>query len=352
MLVSYLKELKGLFDTRFLVAYWGPTFISLALAALGGVAAHWGVAAALAGWKALDPMLQGVWTLALLLAVTVLAYLLQAVSTPLVRLYEGYWPDWLAGLAAKGRRYHQVRRQRLRKNEDHYRDFYWGYPANKSVVRPTRLGNTLTAAEDYPRQMYGLDTTLWWPRLASLLPADVQQQIDAALTPMLALLNLSFLFALLAFAGGVALIADHLAGRPQPLWLFLLTLPGGWLVAWLCYRAADTQATAYGDQIRTAFDLHRHKVLEAMHITRPTNLRDERSLWRMLNHWLYYYNPPWAQGWPPDPAQMPAFDPFHYDTYKPPQPSRPPAPEQVELTIKGSPRIILRQEKKNDDKDD
>lgn len=275
MLVSYLKELKGLFDTRFLVAYWVPTFIALALATLGGAAAHWGVAAALESWKATDPILQLVWTLVLLLAVTVLSYLLQAVGTPLVRLYEGYWPAWLSRLAEKGEAHHLARREKLR--QDRYRDYYWGYSHNKALVRPTRLGNTLTAAEDYPRQMYGLDTTLWWPRLASLLPADMQQQIDAALTPMLALLNLSLLFALLAFVGGVALVADHLLGRPQPLWLFLLTVPGGWLLAWLSYRAADTQSTVYGDQIRTAFDLHRHKVLEAMHIPRPTNLRDERS---------------------------------------------------------------------------
>ena len=224
-----------------------------------------------------------------------------------------------------------------------YRRFYLNYPRKQELVRATQLGNVLTAAEEYAYQVYRLDTNLWWPRLASLLPETLSGQIDAALTPLIALLNLSFLLTLLALLGGPALVLAALFGASPPWWLFLLVFAGGLLLARLCYEAAVTQAGDYGSLLRVAFDLHRHKVLEEMHIARPDNLREERRLWDALNQWVYHYVPPWDSRWPLNPSDFPEVKNFYYDTYEPPKPTPSDKPQRVKLTLAGSRTLNLRQ---------
>lgn len=45
---------------------------------------------------------------------------------------------------------------------------------------PTRLGNTLRAAEQRPLEKYGLDAIVCWSRLLLLLPDAVKQELNAA----------------------------------------------------------------------------------------------------------------------------------------------------------------------------
>ncbi len=315
-------------------------------------------------WSDLDPLLQVILPLAALIGVTVLAYILQAMTATLIRMYEGYWPQQLNALMLRAVKEQRAQRAALLQMAEKqaqgtaaeqqmqraaamraYRRFYLHYPRKQELVRATRLGNVLTAAEEYAYQVYGLDTSLWWPRLASLLPETLSGQIDAALTPLIALLNLSFLLTLLALLGGLALVLADLFGASQPWWLFLLVLAGGLLLARLCYEAAVTQAGDYGSLLRVAFDLHRHKVLEAMHIARPDNLREERRLWDALNQWVYRYIPPWESRWPLDSSQFPEVENFYYDTYEPKKESPADKPQRVELTVAGSPTLNLRKEK-------
>jgi hypothetical protein len=361
MIGAFLDKIDDLFDRRFILAYWAPLFVVLTLAVLGGLAVTQGIGPLLKTWSGLDPLLQVILPLAALIAFTVLAYILQAMTAPLIRLYEGYWPAWLHGLTRHAIAEQQARRAALLKvlesqpegdaeaalrglhQAGAYRQLYLGYPRKAELVRATRLGNALTAAEEYAYQVYRLDTILWWPRLSSLLPEPLRGQIDAALTPMIALVNLSFLLTLLALVGGPALVAADLSGASQPWWLFLLVFAGGLLLARLSYEAAVTQAGDYGGLLRVAFDLHRHKVLEEMHIERPDNLREERRLWDALNQWVYRYVPPWESRWPLDFSQFPEVENFYYDTYEPPKQAPADKAQRVELTLAGSHTLNVRQ---------
>ncbi len=342
MLAAYLTQISGWFDRRFMLAYWAPMFIFLSLMGMGGAAARLGPERALKVWSGLDPMAQAIVGLAALVAITVLAYILQALTTSVMRMYEGYWPARFKRLTARAIADQTARRSVLRAEAAQTRQagsgdpdqaaeaalrrlhrggaertLYLAFPRSERLIRPTRLGNTLTAAEEYAYQVYRLDTVLWWPRLAPVLDETLAGQIDAALTPLIALVNLSFLLTVLALGGGVGLLLLSLFGASQPIGLFLLVFAGGLLLAWLCYEAAVTQAQDYGSLMRVACDMSRHEVLNKLHIPVPDNLRSERQLWEVLNHWVYQYTPPWEQGWPPDPAQAPATDPFYYDSHKP-----------------------------------
>jgi hypothetical protein len=103
MLGSFLDKVSGVFDQRFIVAYWGPTFLGLGLAA-GVASLLFSVAGVLAWWTKRSTTEQILLGVAALLAITVLAFLLGALTTPIIRLYEGYWPENTLTRQARQRR--------------------------------------------------------------------------------------------------------------------------------------------------------------------------------------------------------------------------------------------------------
>ncbi len=317
MLGTFLDKLNVFFDRRFMIAYWSPIFIGLGLVA-GLVAILIGPSLALVWWTGRSGTEQILLGVGALLVITVLAYLLEALTIPVVRLYEGYWPKGsLTNWACQ--------RQKDRKAKSTDSAAYHNFPLDSDLVKPTRLGNVLVAAEEYPHQLYQLDAVLWWPRLAALLPDAFRTLVDTALTPMLAMLNLSIILTMLAFGGAIAvLLTDRLW------WLFAIVFLGGLLLARICYLAAVSQAVDYGESVRVAFDLYRHDILKQMHIPLPDNLFKERLLWELLNKWLYSYTPPWEIGTVTNAPQPP--DPFYNDFHQSPATSA--QPQEMILTIK------------------
>lgn len=294
MLASFLDSLGGVLDRRFLVTYWAPVFLGIGL--LGAVAAlERGPALLVGGWLALRGVEQALAGFGALLAVTVAAYLLQALTTSTMRWYEGYtFPRLLAEWAIEQQRTDLARYEGA--PEEAGPGFgsrlgeygrYLLFPGRTRDLRPTRLGNVLAAAEEHPSRLIGMDAVHWWPRLAPLLPGELRGQIDAALVPVIALLNFTTLLTFTAVVGGA-----YVAARDDRWWLFLLVFGGGLGLARLCYSAAVAQAVEYGLLLRAAFDLHRHAVLRQMGIAVPLNREDERLLWILLGDWIYSYVPP------------------------------------------------------------
>ncbi|MBU0511594.1 MAG: hypothetical protein KJ638_07820 [Chloroflexi bacterium] len=325
MLGTFVDKISGFFDRRFVIAHWMPALTGLGLA-LGLAGLLLGPQDVFQWWTGRSETAQAIMGLAALLGVTLLAFLLDALTTPLVRLYEGYWSEgsltrWarkrqqdalseakntIKETRAKGA---QATPGEKRAGAHAYHLRYYNFPRNAGRLKPTQLGNVLSAAEEYPHQMYSLDAVIWWPRMATSLPEAFSAQIDAALTPMLALLNLSTVFIAAALGGTLAVLPTG-----NPWWAMPIILAAGLLLARLCYGAAVSQATGYAQMIRVAFDLYRQAALKQMHIPVPDNLVDERRLWSALNTWVYHYIPPWeaAQG-----EQSVAAHPFYYDKQKP-----------------------------------
>lgn len=325
---EFLGKLVNFFDWRFIAAYWGPVFFGLILMA-GLVTLLWGpdiVMAIFIWWARLDGTAQVLLAVGILLSITCLASLSQALTAPLVRLYEGYWPKgWLKEWA--------IGRQRKKKgdmcisqeledqkkalhdgkswesNRAAYDACYYHFPQIDRLLKPTWLGNVLAAAEEYSYQRYRLDAAIWWSRLAPLLPEKFCAQIDATLYPMVTLLNMSTILSFLTLAGAVSALWTGWRW-----WLSLAILGVGFLSVWLCYFGAISQATSYGQCIRVAFDLYRHEILRQMHISVPDNFVEERLLWEALNPVFYEYKMPWVAESGKQLRQLAR--PFYYDTYK------------------------------------
>jgi len=63
---------------------------------------------------------------------------------------------------------------------------------------------------------------------------------------------------------------------PSGWWLLLAVVPAA--VAWVAYRSAIAAALAYGEAVRTAFDLHRFDLLTALHLPLPDKPAAEQQL--------------------------------------------------------------------------
>lgn len=290
MLSTFLDKASGLLGRRFLVAWWFPTLIAVAAMLLLGVMPY-GLADAWQWWQQQDGLTQTWLLCGALLLVTLLAYLSQAFTRPLVRLYEGYWPHWLRRRFQKRveARWQRWRRERTEAAKDDVSRYaalqdrlHHEYPPQAERLLPTRLGNVLRSAEDYPVTAYGMDAVFWWPRLWPLLPEAAQEGMEDILIPFLALLNLATWASAVTIVGVIYILRARL-GWWQPLAVLL----GGLLLFWTAYRGAVAQARGYGQQIRAAVDLYRFDLLKALHQSLPATPQEERVLWRQLAAWLY-----------------------------------------------------------------
>jgi hypothetical protein len=288
MLSTVLDKLGGLFGKRFLLCCWAPVFV---VCSAGVLLMVWvgDPGAWLSVWNGLDTVAQ-VWvSVGALIAVTVIAYVLEGLQGLIVRLYEGYWPDWppMSWLKGIGIGFQGWKRKRLRSEQQ-----YGLFPPLSSdrELMPTALGNVLRSAEAAPWAMYRIDAVLWWPRLIAVAPQAMREGVQQSLTPILALLNLATLSGLFGVSAGVAVICYD----SSLLWLAGAVLGGDIALAWLSYAGAVRQATEYGQLVRTAFDLYRHDLIRALHIPLPRELTEEWKLWLGLNDWLHVtHRPPW-----------------------------------------------------------
>jgi hypothetical protein len=201
--------LKGIADK--LAERWVTALFSPAFALWVGVGAVWvwatqrrlvsskGVTGALHTWTAGLAGLPGIAQVALavlpLLVITLSGLLLQALTFPVLRLLEGYWPVPLGAVAARRRarwsRKADRDRGRLRVliaesggSEDlaergRLERAVPRIPAVAGLRMPARLGNILRAGEARIAGHYGLDPIISRPRLWLVLPDAARKEVTA-----------------------------------------------------------------------------------------------------------------------------------------------------------------------------
>ncbi|HSE19437.1 MAG TPA: hypothetical protein VLB46_20410 [Pyrinomonadaceae bacterium] len=295
MLLSFVDKLGSVFDRRFIHAYWLPSFVFVVLLIALGVAIY-GIAPSLNWWNNVSASASVVCSVALLFLITVLAILIQPFAVPLTRFYLGYWPESLSYFTDRGK---ARERQRFTVVE-----------VSKERLRPTKLGNVLASAYEYPDRLYQLDPAIWLPRLTPLLPENFRAQMDNALTPVFCLLNLSTFFSALAIVGGLLIVVFD-----QRWWFFLLVWTASLLLARACYRASVSQCAEYASLIRVAFDLYRSELLKQLRISLPPTPEKEYPLWKRLERWIHFDKElperPWRD-------LLDGETPLCYDNYKDP----------------------------------
>lgn len=174
-------------------------------------------------------------------------------------------------------------------------NYQLSYPEDPNDILPTRFGNTLKAAENYPGERFGLDGVLFWPRLVHVIPSEYKMGIDAVRNELSFLVNmsiLSFLFAGLSLVaifytmgtanvgvGGAASFINF-AFQITP---YFVAMMGGIVVSVFFYNASLFSVGSFGMVIRASFDLFRFELLKKMGLERPKNTAEEFDTWYQLN---------------------------------------------------------------------
>jgi hypothetical protein len=292
VLSSTLGALTDRIDAKFLTAYWLPAFVGvfggfLMLGVLVG-------ARQMDAWvNDLDSVEKSIGALVVLLQITMLAFVLRAMTRPIAEVFAGSaLPRTVADWSKKGQRRARNATAQMLGVDSVLPDTSMAappamyrlnqmFPRDEANVQPTLLGNIFATAAEYPWRTYAMDGAFWWPRLSPLLPASYQDMLGGTQSPMMALLNLSAVFATLAILGFAVL---GLAGTQ---WLPAIAfLVGGAVLSRLCYRATVSQAVELGKMLRVAFDLYRYEILKQIGLDAPSDLTAERALWLRLTYQL------------------------------------------------------------------
>jgi hypothetical protein len=135
-------------------------------------------------------------------------------------------------------------------------------PEKNEHGMPTKLGDILRAAELRPNIRYGLDAVACWNALWLVLPVEVRTELAAART---AVDN-----ATRGWLWGALL----LVWTPWSLWALAVGLV---LPTLMYYGGIMPAARLFGELIVSAFDIHRFKLYDGLHLPRPTTPILERE---------------------------------------------------------------------------
>ncbi|MEY9842796.1 hypothetical protein [Streptacidiphilus sp. EB103A] len=287
-------------------AFWGQTAGKLAdrWASVSSSAMVFWVGVVLAwvvshGWgstsDAVDRMMKqhGPATQVLILVVVLLTVaasgvVVQRLTAPALRLFEGYWPAWLRRvrdwrLARVGDRHESddTRWQQLvptvqngtptRHELDEFNRLearLRHFPDRELDCMPTKVGNILRAAETRPTDRYGVGVVTLWPHLWAVLPDAQRQDLAAA---RLALDN--------AVAACLWAVLFLVAATPITLLAPLPAIVVG-VAAWTSWIPA--RAVVFADLVEAVYDLHRLDLYRALGVPLPASREEEPAAGRDL----------------------------------------------------------------------
>jgi len=225
-----------------------------------------------------------------LLVLTTSSAVMTWLQLPALRLLEGYWPWQFRKLGFRLARHVEKRLQNKRDRWQQLADIERQertaeqqseyarldaelayYPVDQRHLMPTKLGNILRAAEEYPQMRYGLAMGVCWSRLWLVMSEGTQEALTQARQRLNSAVRL-FVWGLL-FAVWTA----------WAWWALLAAV----VVALAAYWGMLQAAGIYGDLLRSAFDLHRFALYEQVRLPLPSTPADEEITGGRLSEYLF-----------------------------------------------------------------
>lgn len=295
MMTKFFETLGGKLAERSSAALFAPTVLFWA----GGLTAwvidegSWGASGQriLDWFDALSGAEQMLLAIGALLVLAASGVVVDQVTLPVLRALEGYWPpglgwlrQWLTAFQswrlnpAEAKLQHlEARRRDAGLSASEHAEFtsldifLRRAPAEPAARMPTRLGNVLRAGETWPRDKYGLDASICWPRLWLALSEDVKGEL-AEERRHLDRAVVVFIW------GGLLLV-----------WVFLTwwALLAAGAVCAFAYWWAVRRAEAFADLVEATFDLYRGKLYDALRLPKPGKPSEEPASGKAVTAFLW-----------------------------------------------------------------
>jgi hypothetical protein len=267
----------------------------------------------------------------LVLVIWTLATLLMAWDTTIYRVLEGYvgpfkrekWRrameekfdarkkllanahDEIIALKAKTTIEENTVHARERKYLRDYEEFRNLFPFRRDLVLPTRFGNVVRAFESYALNVYGVDGIPAWTRLAGVIPGTFASVISGARSEVNFFVNIWALS--IAFVGISAgrLIFDlvwvALVGWNPIHWGAAISIFVGIVISVGAYESAIERGQAWGETVKSAFDLYLEPMAKQLGFALPAARRGERgqlAFWEAVTSMFLLQQPIRREDWP------------------------------------------------------
>jgi hypothetical protein len=217
-----------------------------------------------------------------------LAFCLNALSTPLYRILEGYllWPIFLQKWGA-GRQLQRKHKLRANLNGTGWKrnlavEKLAYYPLRDTQVAPTRFGNALRAFETYGKTRFNLDSQTLWYELLAVAPKYIQDQLDSAR----ATVDFFVASVYLSAAFCVVTLAVAFEGRVD-LGLMLVSVVA-FGVMLLCHWMLVRVTRDWSLAVQALVNVGRKKLAETMGFRLSGSLDAERRMWGRLTQFVFY----------------------------------------------------------------
>ncbi len=157
---------------------------------------------------------------------------------------------------------------------------FWRFPSESAALGPTGLANMAELFRHYTSTRYGMEVDVFWPRLQKIVAGDkdflpLLGEAKTKLDFAVAMTWTSGLFAL-GWSIVIPLYSESFLLFPLVITPAIVATALFYLVAFRAYRA-------FGEVLRSAVDLFRFQLLEALHLKLPPRVEDERALWQELS---------------------------------------------------------------------
>lgn len=181
------------------------------------------------------------------------------------------------------------------------RAFLKQYPNKEHLVLPTRFGNVIRAFETYPYHVYGIDSIPGWLRLQAVIPKEFQALLNDARAQVDFFVNTLFLSVVVAILAATRCVLDVIANW-RSFDNLSLTFPVAAIVAiaiaWIAYHAAVGLAVAWGDIVKSAFDLYLPSLAKQLGYQLPDTEPKRKAFWEAATSMFLYWTPLDPALWP------------------------------------------------------
>jgi hypothetical protein len=217
----------------------------------------------------------------------VLGFLLNAISTPLYRLLEGYaWPQWARRRGVARQRERRRRLEQAAAGEGWelglHLEHLARFPRNDAQTAPTRLGNAFRSFETYGKTRFNLDSQTLWLELGASVPKSLQVELDrsrAIVDFFVALIYVNAAFGLLTA------LLELLTGFHTSVTVYaVLSVASGLL--W--YDMAVTSSSYLGLAVQALVNVGRIKLAGQLGLQIPATFEDERRMWGLVTKFVYF----------------------------------------------------------------
>jgi hypothetical protein len=216
--------------------------------------------------------------------------IMNALSTPMYRLLEGYlFPGAIQQpLIARERR----RREAIEKRVETasgiglslLQERLQRFPRIDEQTAPTRLGNALRAFETYAVDRYRLDSQMFWNELYAVVPDNLRKELDLARSSV----DLFVASTYLSTAVGIVLTSAALLATPGPDLGLLAVGLAGFLLARIWYRSAVSSTSYWDSTVRALVNVGRAPLATALGLVLPPSIERERKMWALVVRFAYY----------------------------------------------------------------